>query len=496
MRDADLGRWREGAPWLTNGALCLLGFALVCLARQFGFEIQGFRLGFEDVALLSALTYLAAVLIVRTQPVNGATLGIVIGFAVAMHAMTYLQDPVLSSDIYRYVWDGMVQHHGISPYRYVPGDPVLAWLRAPNQEVFDNINRRDYARTIYPPVAQMVYWVAAWFLPSVEAMKLLMLGFEGLAAWAAARLLRAWGRPAAEVLLLAWCPLLVWEIGDAGHVDAVVIGFVTVALLFRWRRQPWVTGFLLGCAVMTKFYPLVLLPALWQRRDWRMPAAVVAVVAVGYALYARVGWLVFGFLGGYQKEEGMESGTRYFPLEFARTRLGMGRLPNGAYYLVCAAVMGAIAWWCWQRATVDRLDGGSVGRPSLADSEAVGEDGVSRGGLVPAFVRGAGALALAMMLLFSPHYPWYVIWLVPFMALAPYLPMYTYVLGLWFGLTTGLAAPGPKMFLMNERLYVAVALSFGVDWLLRRWPVMPRLMSQSRVAQALVPGAPVQRVES
>ncbi|HLI77528.1 MAG TPA: glycosyltransferase family 87 protein, partial [Acidobacteriaceae bacterium] len=429
QRFAFAHRWIEGDARLTNAALCLLGFALVRLAQQFGFEIGRFWIGFEDVALLSALVYLGAVLIVRTQPVNRATLWIVVGFAVAMHAMTFLVDPFLSSDMYRYVWDGMVQHHGISPYRYVPGDPVLSWLRAPNQEIFDNINRRDYARTIYPPVAQMVYWLAAWFAPTVDAMKLTMLAFEGLAAWALVKLLERWGRPAAEVLLLLWCPLLVWEIGNAAHVDAVVIGFVGLALLFRWRERPWLTGLFLGCAVMTKFYPLVLFPALWQRRDWRMPTAVVAVVAVGYALYARVGWLVFGFLGGYQKEEGMESGTRYFPLEFARTRMGMPWLPNTAYYALCAVVMGAIVWWCWRQASVER--------PAHPDGQAVGTQAAPGVWVAPAYVRGAGALAFAMMLLFSPHYPWYVIWLVPFLVLSPSLPMYTYVLGLWFGLTTG-----------------------------------------------------------
>ena len=358
----------------------------------------------------------------------------------------------------------------------MPGDPVLSALRAPNQEIFDNINRRDYARTIYPPVAQIVYWAITWFAPTVDAMKLGMLAFEGLAAFMMVRLLEHLRRPAAEVLLLLWCPLLVWEIGDAAHVDAVVIGFMAGALLFRWyagegqrgHHAQWATGLLLGCAVMTKFYPLVLFPALWQRRDWRMPAAVVTVIAVGYGLYARVGKLVFGFLfTGYTKEEGMESGTRYFPLDFARTRMGLAFLPNGAFYLLCAVVLGSIVWWCWRRATVE-----------MADVRWSGT------GVAPAYVQGAGWLAFAMMLLFSPHYPWYVIWLVPFMVLAPSLPMYTYVLGLWFGLTTALATPGPKMFLLNERLYLAVGVAFAAQWVLRRWPVWPRLVSQQRQEQS------------
>ena len=40
--------------------------------------------------------------------------------------------PILSSDVYRYVWDGRVEAAGINPYRYVPADPQLAPLRDPD----------------------------------------------------------------------------------------------------------------------------------------------------------------------------------------------------------------------------------------------------------------------------------------------------------------------------------------------------------------------------
>ena len=33
--------------------------------------------------------------------------------------------PALSDDVYRYVWDGRVQLHGIHPFRHAPDDPAL-----------------------------------------------------------------------------------------------------------------------------------------------------------------------------------------------------------------------------------------------------------------------------------------------------------------------------------------------------------------------------------
>ena len=471
MFDETAG-WHRGDARITNAALSLLGLVLVVLSHQFVSENSHFTIGHSGVSSLSVLVYLGAVFLVRTQPVNRATLRIVVGFAVAMQAIMYLADPVLSSDIYRYVWDGIVQHAGVSPYRYVPGNPALSALRAPNQDIFDNINRRDYAPTIYPPVAQIIYWFATYFAPTVEAMKLLMLAFEALAAWALAAVLRRLRRPAAEVLLLVWCPLAVWEIGDGGHVDAAVCGFIALAFLFRLRRMPVLTGLFLGCAVMTKFYPLLLLPALYQRRDWKMPATVAAVCAGGYALYASVGWRVFGFLSGYSKEEGIDSGSRFFLLDDVHTLPGLGRVGKSVFMVFCAAVLGALTLWSWRYATAENV------------VTASGDEGRA-----PAFVRGSAMLSLALMLLFSPHYAWYNLWLIPMMVLAPSLPLYTYVLGFFYGYTTALADPGPKMFLLNQFLYLAVAVSFVLHLALRRWPVWGYLVSRERSSSALPAGS-------
>jgi alpha-1,6-mannosyltransferase len=442
----EFQKWHGGRPWLTNVMLCLLGYGLMMMARQFIAETDHFTIGFSGVSGWSAILYMAAVAVILTQPVDRKTVWIVLGWALAMRAMMLFEQPYLSSDIYRYVWDGVVQHAGVNPYRYVPGDQALAYLRAPNQPVFDNINRRDYARTIYPPVAQMVYWLATFFEPTVQGMKAAMFAFECVTAAAIVAMLRRMGRPIAEVLMYAWCPLLVWEIAGAGHVDAAVYAFVMLALLFRFREQPVWVGFFLGCAVMTKFYPLVLLPALWKRGDWKMPAVLASVCAVGYAMYSSVGMLVFGFLGGYSKEEGLDTGARYFPLDWIRQFHRASPLPTSVYLVFCALVLGGIALWCWKHATVATASG-SIG--------------------APAFVKGSMMLALAMMLLFSPHYAWYIAWLIPLMALWPNWATMAYVCVFFYGFTTRWAdGTAVNMFLLNGWVYrtVLLGLLIGVAW--------------------------------
>jgi alpha-1,6-mannosyltransferase len=118
--------------------------------------------------------------------------------------------PYLSDDIFRYVWDGRVQAAGINPYRHIPADPVLADLR--DDKIYPRINRRDYAATMYPPLAQFTYLLTTRISESVTWMKATMLLFEVVTIWALLHLLTSFGLPRERVLLYAWHPLIVWEV--------------------------------------------------------------------------------------------------------------------------------------------------------------------------------------------------------------------------------------------------------------------------------------------
>jgi len=437
---------------------------MLLLARQFLSENDHFTIGFSGVSGYSVVLYLAACLIILTSPADRLTFPIILTVAIVCRLAVLDSDPFLSSDVYRYVWDGVVQHVHINPYRYVPGDPILSFLRAPNQEIFDNINRRDYARTIYPPAAQFMFYLITLISPTLIFMKTAMVLFEGLTMYALISLLCAMGYRREQALLYAWCPLLIWEIAGSGHLDSVAMAFISLALLFRYRRNSVVTGIFLGLAVLTKLYPIVLMPALLMREkpadaypaysvstylkgwDWKMPAAVFAVIAAGYAAYSSVGMLVFGFLGGYVKEEGIETGVRYFFLELTQQLPGLHQLPTAAFYVFCALVFGWLIVWSLRLASNRTSD--------------------RAGFLSPAF-----ALAAALMFLFSPHYAWYILWLVPFLTLVPDLAILVYVTGFFYGYTTALADPGPKMFLLNKLLYGAVLVAAIADMALRRWPI-------------------------
>jgi alpha-1,6-mannosyltransferase len=416
---------------VTNFALALLGLAMVALCRQGVNEIHHFVIGFGLVAMLQALLYLVAVWVVLNRPANRWTLAIILVCAIACRLVCLFSPPFLSSDIFRYVWDGQVQAAGVNPFRYIPADSHLAFLR--DLEIYPHINRRDYAHTIYPPGAQMLFLAITRIGATVRWMKAGMVGLEALTICILVKLLQALGLRREQVLVYAWHPLVLWEVASSGHVDGAALPLIALALLFYVRHKPVATGIALAAATLIKLYPIVLFPALYRRsawRDWRMPAVVAGIVAAGYACYASVGSHVLGFLPEYAREEGLDSGSRYFLLTLARHALHWNSLPTTPFYVFSALLLLGLAVW------------------AFLNSEA---------GSVTA-IRYGFVIATALMLLFSSHYPWYYLWLLPFLSLIPYVPMLYFSTACFYLYTTQLANPGPAMYYMFEWLYGTTAL--------------------------------------
>ncbi len=361
---------------------------------------------FVAVWAVAGGAYLLAVrLVLRHPPRRAHALWLVIAVAVGLRLIAIAAPPFLSSDLYRYVWDGRVQLAGINPYRYIPDDAALAGLR--DAAIYPHVNRHEYAHTIYPPIAQSVFAALALVSQSATGLRLFMVGCEAVACLCVLRLLRLAGLPQARLLIYAWNPLVVWNFAGNGHVDALAIGFCAVALLASVERRATLAGAMLGAAIGVKFLPVAIAPALWRRWDWRLPAAAAAVLAAGYAAYAGVGWRVFGYLSGYADEESAAGASELWLLAgFDR----LHRLPKAAIALYLAAA--ALLLIALGLAVALR------GRhPSTPRADAVWTCGA------------AGILAGCLMLAISPHYSWYFAWLAIPACLAPWWSL------IWLGVS-------------------------------------------------------------
>lgn len=349
--------------------------------------------GFVAVVLVQGALYLVAARLLPPAPSNTAILAIIFAVAAALRLSLLFEPPLHSTDIYRYVWDGRVQAAGISPYRYVPADEALAALR--DNAIFPNINRADYAVTIYPPAAQAAFRLFTGLAETVWAMKLGWLVLEAAAMLVLVRLLVRSGQPPSQLLLYAWHPLPVWEIAADGHVDAGMAAFLVFALAAWAARRRFLTGMLLAVSVLFKPTTLAALPAFWQRWDWRVPGAFAVVVVAAYLPYADLGAGAFGFLPRYFGEEGIGSGQGFLLLRLIA--LVDQTLPRAATFVYIAVAAAALA---------------GLALVLVADR---------RRDIVTA-ARQAQILLLTFLVLLSPNYPWYFLVLVPLGCLSPWMP--------------------------------------------------------------------------
>jgi alpha-1,6-mannosyltransferase len=420
---------RQGTALVASiTAIVLIGIALAWTYNWAGYLhrfTQGISL-YIGLFIVQFSLYMGACYAVlhsvkaRSHAATLAVVVVIIAFSALFHSELFSQPPYLSTDAYRYVWDGRVQAAGINPFRYIPDSPELAPLR--DDRIFPNINRADYAPTPYPPVAQMIYLAVYLVKPfSVTALKAAVSLFDMITILAVILVLLKLRMDPARVVVFAWHPLLMWEGAHSGHVDPAFIACLALALLAWSYRKPTLTGITLALATLIKLYPMMLLPVflldpddlengraptlrrghlisdtlariravLINKQSLRTIAAFVVTIVLCYLPYLTVGSGVFGYLTGYFQEEGfVDSGGRYFPLALIRTLVP---IPTTVYTVAAALGLGAMGLWWLIRQKRDARD----------------------------VAVGSLAMIGLYLVLTTPRYPWYFCWIVPFLCFAP-----------------------------------------------------------------------------
>jgi len=380
--------------------LCLAGSALLALAIAAPWIVRTHGYGvFVPALATSGLVTIFAARCAAYVPVRTGLI-IVLGFALAMRLVLVEIEPLLSTDLYRYIWDGRVQAAGINPYLYVPADPALAALR--DAAIYPHINRADYAVTAYPPIAQMFFLAVTRISESVIAPRLAMVACEIVIVAIVIDLLGRMALPKTAVVAYAWHPLAIWEISNNGHVEALMVALMLLGVWLLVCAQRVRGAIAVTLAALAKPYAVLILPMFWRPWDWRVPLAIVAAIFVCYMPYLGAGTGVLGFLGqGYLAEEGFLSGSSIWLVALAQPVFGTGAALVVIYAVAAAAIMIALGLRY-------RFDPDRTPRQTI---------------------DGAIVLLTAGLVLMSPNYAWYFLALVPFIPLGAGAPAWALTLG-------------------------------------------------------------------
>jgi alpha-1,6-mannosyltransferase len=376
--------------------LLLLGLVLL---GAYGFytvnwwDLQDHTSAFYGALFIALAGYALAVwLVLRRQ--GASTIGqivLIFVFGFAFRSILIVSQPKLSSDMYRYVWDGRVQANHINPYLYPPNAPELAHLR--DQAIWPSINRKASV-TVYPAGAEVAYAVIWRIWPdNVHWFQMVMAAGDLLAGALLFILLRRLNRDPLTVLIYLWSPLVIFETAHAAHVDGLVLPFLAGAWLARVKDRDALTGLLLGMATSIKLYPILLLPILWRTRDEEnrfrpvlsTPLTFLAGFLIPYIAYLSVGRGVIGFLPEYLKEQ-FNPGLAYFIRLLVKA---VGGSPERAIHMLLLGTLLTIYLVFFLRPAPD------------------GETAIRR------CIWPIGTFTLLTQNLF----PWYMLWLVPLLAI-------------------------------------------------------------------------------
>jgi hypothetical protein len=354
---------------------------------------------------------------------------VVIGLVLAaVWHIEFLRQPSgTDDDIHRYVWDGRLQRLGYNPYLVVPSDPAVKALHTPETS---NLNNPDLPSP-YPAGAQLFFRAVTAIQESTFALKVAFVICEFAIVFVLLDLLRGSRQRAHVVLAYAWNPLLAIEVAGSGHIDIVGALMLVVSAAALVRRRRATAAVALGLAIAVKFLPIVLLPLYWKRLRIRDAALGAAVVGLLYVPFLHHGRIPIGSLGTYVRSFRFNG-----PVFVALDRVASPQV------LVGLALLSGLLTATWLR---------------------IRRSAPEWSGELFAWPMGATLLCAPAV------FPWYLLWLLPFLTSASTLLIIIWTVSIipvyvqWHLRALGRpwgALPGWVMLLEYGCLAIAAAIIF------------------------------------
>ncbi len=370
MRDAATSSTWPATLGLLAAALGM-GAIFVWLAKRP--NINACVPEFIALMLAAGVLYFAAIyLIERFRPGALALLFILAG-ALVFRLTLLPQPPALSDDVYRYQWEGRVQRAGYNPYTVTPNSLTAFQDRGHPIETGKSVP------TLYPPLTELSF---VW-IKTIPGYKRLYTAMDLASMAVLLLLLAASKRPPHRVLIYAWNPTVIVAFALSGHHDSLAILTLLAAVLFIIEQWPRLSIAFLGLSFLSKFFPVLLLPAFLKRTRRSYAFIFAGLVALAYLPFARAGLELTKGLSDYAA--GWEGNDSAF-----RLLLMAGNSKAQAEMIAVVIVLVLVAYTLKNRMEPLR----------------------------------AALILLTATLLISPNaFPWYFTWIVPFLCIYPSPPV-------------------------------------------------------------------------
>ena len=297
--------------------------------------------GFIAFMLLAGILYLLGVYIVLSYKSRLPGFLVILGATVVFRLFFLPLSPTLSEDVYRYQWEGRTIRAHLNPYTIYPAMQGLNWAQNPDHP----IETGKATPTLYPPVSEVVF---SW-IHTIAGYKRLFTALD-----------------LATVVLL----LIV--------LSAALVTLLGATLLIIGRRGVLSIGFL-ALSVLSKLFPVFLLPVFLKRSRWSFAGIFAGVILLGYLPFLGAGTHLSRGLTDFAAQwEGNDS--------LFRLLLAAGNSTRQAQFVAGVFLLFLIAY-----VLKTRMD----------------------------IVHASLVILAGLLLLSSNAFPWYFTWMAPFLCFCP-----------------------------------------------------------------------------
>lgn len=277
------------------------------------------------------------------------------GSAILFRLLLLLAPPQLSDDYYRFIWDGRLLANGFNPYLYLPS-AIVNSIPGINEALFQQLNSPDYY-TVYPPLNQAMFGLAAWLSPdnlagNIVGLRIPILLAEIGSLWLLNKLLKRVGKDPNLALLYGLNPLVILELTGNLHYEAVVLFFGLLAIWLLLENRWVLSAGALALAVSTKLVPLIFLPLLIRWLGWYKGALysiiTIALTALLFLPFASLELVqnIFSSINLYFQKFEFNASVYYLIRELGYWLQGYNIIAQAGPFLSLITLAG-ILWLSW-----------------------------------------------------------------------------------------------------------------------------------------------------
>ena len=279
--------------------------SVLFLVSIFAINFEDDRTNFGFIALAYSIAFASYILLYFQK--NLISFRTFVLIAVSAQILSIWNQPNLSIDFYRFIWDGEITNLGFNPFDYKPQDLINHDLIRSSkylQEVYAGIGELSQSHySCYPPINQFYFIVSGLFTDSLIIntiiLKLLIVLTEFIGAVYLIKTFKLLKINVSRIWFLFLNPLWIIECTGNTHFEGVMISFLFIAFYYILQKKETIGSVFFAIAIQIKLVPLLLLPFFLRFFGWKKAIklyAITIMLVLAFGVLQLNGSNIYNFL--------------------------------------------------------------------------------------------------------------------------------------------------------------------------------------------------------